>query len=124
MPRPVNDLTPDAPDSERPGTQRLPRMGSAIKVTPMPKDTPMPNRGKGAKAVPAEDSYDDIYTAEKGIPPMPDEGPTKNTRKNPLVPDEIPIKSVKKYASGGMIGNVSRRADGCAQRGKTRCKVV
>ena len=100
MPKPVNDLTPDAPDSERPGTQRIPKMGSGIRVLPMPK------RGKEAKATAADDSYDDIYTAEKGIPPMPDEGPTKN---------------VRKYASGG---SVSARADGCAQRGKTKCRIM
>jgi hypothetical protein len=40
------------------------------------------------------------------------------------VPDEIPIKGVKKYASGGMVSSASRRADGCAQRGKTRGKMV
>lgn len=91
MPKPVNILTPDAPDSERPGKQpRPPKMGAGIKVGPMPVD----KRDK------------DIYTAEKGVPPMPDEGPTKN---------------VKKYASGG---SVSARADGCAQRGKTRGKMV
>jgi hypothetical protein len=36
--------------------------------------------------------------------------------------------SVKKYAKGGVTysggGNVSRRADGIAQKGKTRCKMV
>jgi hypothetical protein len=30
--------------------------------------------------------------------------------------------SVKKMASGGMIGSASKRADGIAQRGKTKCK--
>lgn len=28
--------------------------------------------------------------------------------------------SVKKYAKGGTVGSASKRADGCAQRGKTR----
>jgi len=31
--------------------------------------------------------------------------------------------SVKKMASGGMVGNASKRADGIAQRGKTKCKM-
>jgi hypothetical protein len=120
MPRPVNLLTPDAPDNDRPEKQqRPPEMGSAIRVLPVPAK----KRAKEVKA-PVDDLDKDIYTAEKGIPPMPDEGPTKNVRKNPLVPDEIPIKGVKKYASGGMVSSASRRADGCAQRGKTRGKMV
>jgi hypothetical protein len=36
--------------------------------------------------------------------------------------------SVKKYAKGGvtysMGGNVSKRADGIAKKGRTRCKMV
>lgn len=30
---------------------------------------------------------------------------------------------VMKYASGGMVGSASRRADGIASKGKTRCKI-
>jgi hypothetical protein len=30
---------------------------------------------------------------------------------------------VKKYAKGGSVGSASKRADGCAQRGKTRGKM-
>jgi hypothetical protein len=44
-----------------------------------------------------------------GQPPVPDEGPTKN------------IKKPKKMAAGG---TASSRADGCAERGKTRGKFV
>ena len=33
-------------------------------------------------------------------------------------------ESAKKYASGGSVGSTSRRADGIAQRGKTKCKMV
>lgn len=90
MPRPVNLLTPDAPDNARPGKQqRPPKMGSGIKVNPMPVDV----------------LDKDIYTAEKGKPPMADEGPTKTVKKK----------------AGGLI---STKADGIAQRGKTRCKMV
>lgn len=32
-------------------------------------------------------------------------------------------KPVMKYASGGMVGKASNRADGIAKRGKTKCKV-
>lgn len=59
---------------------------------------------------PKEDPLDKgVYTVEKGAPPMPNEGPTKD------------VKPPKKYAKGG---SVSSRADGCAQRGKTRGKMV
>jgi hypothetical protein len=30
---------------------------------------------------------------------------------------------MKKYAAGGMVGNASKRADGIASKGKTRCKI-
>lgn len=30
----------------------------------------------------------------------------------------------KKYAKGGSVGSASKRADGCAQRGKTRGRMV
>lgn len=33
-------------------------------------------------------------------------------------------ESGKSYAQGGSVGSASRRADGCAQRGKTRGKIV
>lgn len=31
--------------------------------------------------------------------------------------------TVKKYAEGGMVGSASRRADGIATKGKTKCKI-
>jgi len=31
---------------------------------------------------------------------------------------------VKKYASGGSVSSASKRADGCAQRGKTKGRIV
>jgi hypothetical protein len=80
----------------------------------------------------------DIYTADKGQPPSPDEGPTKSAKDprdaniytadkgQPPSPYEGPTKSSKtvKKAKGGMVGSASKRADGCAQRGKTRGKMV
>ena len=61
---------------------------------------------KPTPPAPKEDPMDKgVWTVEKGTPPpMPDEGPTKDT------------KPPKKYAKGGFV----RAADGCAQRGKTR----
>jgi hypothetical protein len=31
---------------------------------------------------------------------------------------------VKKYAAGGSVGSASRRADGIATKGKTKCRIV
>ena len=96
-----------------------------------------------------------MYRAEKGAPPMPDEGapgPMNRARRmdrmvigspkdrlsaedrrmlNPVL-DIVPGEEVgmqkreekvykKKLAAGG---SASSRADGCAQRGKTRGKMV
>jgi hypothetical protein len=33
-------------------------------------------------------------------------------------------KAARKYASGGSVGSASSRADGCAQRGKTKGRIV
>lgn len=53
----------------------------------------------------------EVYTAEKGNPPTdPDMGSVKGAK---------PVAPVKK-AKGGYV----RAADGCAQRGKTRGKIV
>ena len=50
-----------------------------------------------------------IFTADKGIqPPSPDEGPTRTVKK----------------AKGGSVGSASKRADGIAQRGKTKGRIV
>lgn len=39
--------------------------------------------------------------------------------------EEIAKKSVpEKKRAGGMVGSASKRADGCAQRGKTRGRMV
>jgi hypothetical protein len=80
-----------------------------------------------------------IYTADKGQPPSPYEGPTQDSNPDPRdaniytadkgqppSPYEGPTKSSKtvKKAKGGMVGSASKRADGCAQRGKTRGRMV
>jgi hypothetical protein len=58
----------------------------------------------------------EIYTAETGTPPVdPDMGSVKGAKPLPTP------KPAKKMAKGG---SASARADGCAQRGKTRGKIV
>lgn len=39
-------------------------------------------------------------------------------------PKSTPVAPPKKYAKGGSVGSASKRADGIAQRGKTRGKMV
>ena len=75
---------------------------------PMP---PMARKRKRATDPNMPLGQTDIYTADKGQPPMPDEGPTANIKP-------------KKYAMGGSVGGASKRADGCAQRGKTKGRMV
>ena len=78
-----------------------------------------------------------IYTADKGQPPSPNEGPTVNKpdprdaniytadKGQPPSPNEGPTKSSKpkKMAKGGCC-SASARADGAAIRGKTRGRIV
>jgi hypothetical protein len=75
---------------------------------PLPDEgptSPMPRKRKPK-------SMGDVYTADKGQPPMPDEGPTTPA---------MPKKGKPMFAKGG---SVSKRADGCAQRGKTKGRMV
>ena len=97
---------------------------------------------------------DPVYTAEMGQPPMePDGGSArpgpkrmmppaakKTPGKKPApkgirggvwtedsgvpVPQDIDGASAKPYKKGGSVGSASRRADGCAQRGKTKGRML
>lgn len=40
------------------------------------------------------------------------------------VPQDVDMGSVGRYAKGGSVGSASRRADGIANKGKTKCKMV
>ena len=48
----------------------------------------------------------------------------KMDKKKETAPTPAPSPAPIKKAKGGMIGSASKRADGCAQRGKTRGKMV
>ena len=52
-------------------------------------------------------------------PKKPKEEPPKEEKK-----EEKPKEEPEKKRSGGVVGSASKRADGCAQRGKTRGKIV
>jgi len=48
----------------------------------------------------------------------------KEDKKKEKEAKEMKEKPVKKMAKGGSVSSASSRADGCAQRGKTRGKMV
>jgi hypothetical protein len=48
---------------------------------------------------------------------------TTQAKVNRMIDKIKPSEPVKK-AKGGMVGSASKRADGCAQRGKTRGRMV
>lgn len=78
----------------------------------------MPRRPVAPKRPMADPADANIYTADKGMPPSPDEGPTMMRRG---------MKKggcVKKMKSGGSVGSASKRADGIATKGKTKGRFV
>jgi hypothetical protein len=50
--------------------------------------------------------------------------PTPKPSKEVQYPDSTPVPDPVTYAKGGKVGSASRRADGCATKGKTRGKFV
>ncbi len=91
-----------------------------------PAKRPMapPMAGKRPMANPADAG---IFTADKGIqPPSPDEGPTldRGMRGMPRRPGMKKGGCVKKMKSGGSTSSASKRADGCAIKGKTKGKMI
>ena len=79
-----------------------------------------------------------VYTADKGMPPSPDDMGSIENKVGQLAPktprqmkaraDLRAAMGMKKggacYSSGGKVGSASKRADGCAQRGKTKGKMI
>jgi hypothetical protein len=43
---------------------------------------------------------------------------------NPIDLERVPGKRLLKMKKGGMVSSASRRADGCAKRGKTKGRIV
>ena len=60
----------------------------------------------------------DIAVRSLTSPKKPKEEPPKEEKK------EEPKSEPEKKRSGGVVGSASKRADGCAQRGKTKGRVV
>ncbi len=59
-----------------------------------------------------------IEMVVRGMVNKPKEEKPKEEKK------EEPKSEPEKKAKGGIVGSASKRADGCAQRGKTRGKIV
>lgn len=79
-----------------------------------------------------------VYTADKGMPPSPDDMGSIENKVGQLAPKtprqmkaRADIKTAmgmkkggKCYSSGGKIGSASKRADGIAQKGKTKGRMI
>jgi len=87
---------------------------------------PSPDEGAPVKKKPmkkpeAKRPVSDVYTADMGTPPSPDEGPTMRVRPRVM---PRPMGEAQPYKKGGSVGSASRRADGIAQRGKTKGRII
>ena len=87
---------------------------------------PSPDEGAPPKKAPVKKPAvrrpePEVYTADMGNPPSPDEGPTMRVRPRPA---PRPMGDAKAYKKGGSVGGASRRADGIAQRGKTKGRII
>jgi hypothetical protein len=113
-----------------------PVIEAATKV-PQSKTAPIkgkPNEQRESKSYPAVAAEKKKADAERkkgqGMAPYASSGREEIMRKNRFHKEaELGrgIKkggAVKKYAAGGSVGSASKRADGIAQRGKTRGKVL
>jgi hypothetical protein len=79
---------------------------------------------------------DKVYTQDMGQPPKEPDGASAGRKFGPKEPnmpeqpgsairvDGKPVKPAKKMASGGSVGSASKRADGCATKGKTKGRFV
>ena len=56
--------------------------------------------------------------------PMPVARPRPRPAMPAAAPASMPVMAPKRFAKGGMVGSASKRADGCATKGKTRGKFV
>lgn len=79
-----------------------------------------------------------VYTADKGMPPSPDDMGSIENKVGQLAPKtprqmkaRADIKTAmgmkkggKCYSSGGKVGSASKRADGIAQKGKTKGRMI
>ena len=135
--RPTGKSGLEEPEEGAPATGR-PRLGGMMGRVPMSAFNSKSMRGastQGMKSGGKVKNYRDggIYTADMGQPPQDIDGGSASMKKPmPKKPEDkkpapklrgegarkipVPPKKEKMYAKGGSI-------DGCAQRGKTNCKM-
>jgi hypothetical protein len=95
-----------------------------------------PVAGRPAPAARPNPADAGVYTADKGMPPMDDDmGSVESLRPNTdrqkkaakAIRSAMGMKKggcVKKMKSGGSTSTASKRADGCATKGKTKGRFV
>ena len=88
------------------------------------KRRPMVGAGGGAPIPPvapkrpmANPADAGVYTADKGMPPSPDDMGSIEALKGKM-------KRKPGYKKGGSVSSASKRADGCIVKGKTKGKFV
>jgi hypothetical protein len=150
--KPVVKTTPKKAASTAPAAKKAPAASESSNTTPLTYYTPKPKRAEVSKPFPQAEATARLKKAEaerrvgQGLTPRAEyTGPgsrqhieglklersqkleeeakkqfEKNKRENEGMRRG---GAVKKYASGGSVSSASKRADGIAQRGKTRGKV-
>lgn len=69
----------------------------------------------------AKSPYTDSTPVDEPTAPPAKSAKVKATKGKPVqYPDSVPVPDPVTYARGGKVGSASKRADGCAMRGKTR----
>jgi hypothetical protein len=67
----------------------------------------------------ADMKYTDSTPVDEPVAPPPKKKATKQS-KPVLYPDSVPVDEPVRKAAGGSVSSASSRADGIAQRGKTK----
>ena len=102
---------------------------------PISENSPQAKAMRGQRKQRLGSEYAKLYSAYQNAPASDRDDPQAQTKKEALRQsmekakrdyEASPLKKggkVKKYASGGSVSSASKRADGIAQRGKTRGRV-
>ena len=70
----------------------------------------------------ADIKYTDATPVDEPVAPMPKKKAPKQSKQSKpvLYPDSVPVDEPVSKAKGGIVSSASSRADGIAQRGKTK----
>ena len=78
-------------------------------------------------------AYNQSLTSTEAAPAQAPQAPKAEPKRSPMVEEAIQEMRDQKarkrisdmgYKAGGKVGSASKRADGCAQRGKTKGKMI